>query len=189
MKTHYLQKHPCPSNHLSDMVCDLCDETLPSNADKMLHLTSTHMKKKPIVRLSNFHQYKCKKCNFAATHPATLADHTSTQHEASPSQTLVFECDLCPFSAPLLRNLRRHTAVTHAKIACDKCKFTTASEFHLTLHKEHNHINPEKTQSPQINSLLRCDLCGLTFVHPDDLDAHIQRRHVSQPDSASTQDT
>ena len=63
-------------------------------------------------------------------------------------------------------------ATKHAKLKCDQCPFTSASQFSHTLHKEQNHPQPEA----QI--LHPCHLCGMTFAIVSDLESHIQRRHT-----------
>ena len=67
------------------------------------------------------------------------------------------------------------------RLDVNKCQFTTSSEFHLSLHKEHQHKDTQHQKQP----LFPCDLCGITFVHQDDLDNHILRRHGPQQDETS----
>ena len=77
--------------------------------------------------------------------------------------------------------------MTHAKIKCDLCTFTSASQFHLFLHHENNHIVEQPISPP---TTYPCDLCGMMFGHSDDLNAHIQRRHThfeTSPPSSQAQ--
>ena len=61
-------------------------------------------------------------------------------------------------------NLKRHLAMTHAKLSAT-----------LYLHHSFSHFFTKQTISPP--TTFPCDLCGRIFGHSDDLNSHIQRRH------------
>ena len=183
LKTHIKRihevQHTSPSkNH----ACDLCERRFISYSVLSNHIKATHMTRIPKVAIVSLKQFKCQKCVFTSTHPKTLSAHITKKHGAPDKGTVTFPCELCPFTASLSIQLRKHIAVKHAKFRCDQCNFTSTSGFHLSLHQEHIH---NKTQS-QNRILYPCDLCGITFVNKDDIDAHIVRRHglteINPPD-------
>jgi hypothetical protein len=181
MMTHMQRNHNPDPNFTNVHGCEICDFKSSDKTTLSDHIVKNHMKSKLEVSLPKLQQFKCQKCNFAATHQTTLSEHVTNHHTDSSIQPISFECELCPFTASLHINLRKHIAVTHAKIGCDKCQFTTSSEFHLSLHKEHQHKDTQHQKQP----LFPCDLCGITFVHQDDLDNHILRRHGPRQDETS----
>ena len=143
------------------------------------HLDKLDLKNNPVVQVS-CNSCKCEQCNFTATKGATSKDHFTNKHGASSK----FDCKFCSLTAPLLRNPKIHIAVNHGKITCMQIHYFLT--YSLTnLHTEQVHKNLDTIQQPRKNSPFHCDLCGVSFVQPHDLDGHIQRRHVDvvQPDN------
>ena len=180
MKTHMETSHPDVNSQ-----CELC--AFQSNRDEALldHIMASHMKTSPRVSLPRLQEFRCKNCNFTATNQSTLRAHVTKSHPHSLNQKITFECEVCPFTTSHHIHLRKHIAVTHARFACDLCSFTSSSDLWLSLHKEHNHVKPQ----PQPEVLSPCVLCGISFVHQDDLDNHIQRRHTHKPDETPAPNT
>ena len=120
------------------------------------------------VTLKKLITLRCNKCTFAATNQSTLHDHQNQAHWDSlsedPRNPGLFRCDLCHFKAMSNINLKRHLAMTDAKLSA-------------TLHLNHSftHFFTKQTISPP--TTFPCDLCGRIFGHSDDLNSHIQRRH------------
>lgn len=163
IRTHMIQNHPPQTNQYS---CDICDFATADNASLVEHIQAAHMKNSPGISVHKLQSFHCDKCSFTALKESTLRDHIKAKHESTSLQ-----CELCPYSAPLKINLKRHIAVTHAKIQCDQCHFTSSSEFHLTLHKdqEHTQTQPKNTPKPSLskNSL------GLLPVTGGGCDGHV----------------
>ena len=183
MKTHLLNKHQTVTAYN----CTLCDYTAETSMNLNNHVLAQHMKNTVQVSLKKLITFHCNNCTYATTNKLSLNDHQHQAHPENPSNPVVFQCDLCPFKAKSSINLKRHSAMTHAKIKCDLCTFTSASQFHLFLHHENNHIVEQPISPP---TTYPCDLCGMMFGHSDDLNAHIQRRHThfeTSPPSSQAQ--
>ena len=56
---------------------------------------------------------------------------------------------------------------------CTKCNFTSASEFHLSLHMEHHKGSSNLTQQS-----FQCNQCGVMFSFENDLKNHLDRSHT-----------
>ena len=173
MKTHIQRNHEVSVSTTYN--CDLCDFRATLSSALGDHVASTHMKNLKI-NLQMMQHFQCQICSFSTTNQSLLNNHVTDHHTVTPSKNISFQCELCPFTAPLHMNLKRHIAVSHAKIRCDKCTFTSSSGFHLALHQEHSH----NVTAPQARPLCPCSLCGITFAQQDDLDSHIKRRHSPQ---------
>ena len=169
IKTHMMKNHPVPPADPSS--CNICDYSTTDDARLTQHILSVHMKNTP------------DQCTFTALKETTLRDHVRAKHEVSKAESTSLQCELCPFTAPLKIDMKRHIAVTHARIQCDRCHFTSSSQFHLTLHKEQEHSQTE----PIKDQLSPCILCGITFSQLHDLDSHIKRRHCPPQDEPSHQ--
>ena len=180
IRTHMMRTHSVPPNN--PYSCGVCAFTTDENASLMQHTLAVHMKNTPGISVHKLQSFHCDKCIFTALKESTLRDHIKTKHE-SPAESISLECELCPYTAPLKINLKRHIAVTHAKIQCDQCHFTSSSQFHLALHKDQDHSQPQ----PPKEQLYPCTLCGMTFSQLYDLDSHIKRRHCPPQDEPSTQ--
>ena len=181
MKTHMAKKHSFPPT--SFFSCNICDYRTTETASLTQHILDVHMKTTPEISINKLQSFHCHRCIFTALKEATLKDHIKTKHESPAAQTMSIQCDLCPYIAPLKINMKRHIAVTHARTQCDQCHFTSSSQFHLALHKEQDHSQPQ----PPKEQLFPCILCGMTFSQSYDLDSHIKRRHSPPQDEPSDQ--
>ena len=161
---------------------------MTSISDLDQHLISQHVKNNLQINLNNLETFRCEHCGLVETNQENLTKHVIDAH---PSPIL-HECEFCPFKCKHRIDLKKHTAITHAKSNCDRCSFTSSSQFHLFLHQENEHTDPGPTMTMPLT--IPCDLCGLTFSNADDLDSHVRRRHthseqqVPQPTQSSSND-
>ena len=181
IKTHMMKNHPVPPADPSS--CNICDYRTTDNACLTQHIVNVHMKNTPEICVTKLQSLHCDQCTFTALKETTLRDHVRAKHEVYSAESTSLQCELCPFTAPLKMDMKRHIAVTHARSQCDRCHFTSSSQFHLTLHKEQEH---SQTQ-PIKDQLFPCSLCGMTFSQLHDLDSHIKRRHCPPQDEPSHQ--
>ena len=59
------------------------------------------------ARLKNF---KCEKCEYAASHSSNLKQHVLVVHEKVNN----FKCELCEYAASNASNLKRHVLSVHS---------------------------------------------------------------------------
>ena len=121
----------------------------------------------------------CHVCEFTSDNPQAVSVHIETTHINECPQIVhhkVFHCDFCSFSDTHKQKVEEHV-LKHALLRCDQCIFTTQSQLDLDLHVVQCH---DPTQA-SIQTLHSCDLCGITFTLEDDLNKHIQRRHIQDP--------
>ena len=187
-----------------EVKCNICDSIFYDQYDLDLHTLSTHnlVTTSPITVtttdekvnldrlaticiLENFanailNLFHCEDCGFAATDESSLKTHCERNH-AIQIKKAILQCEFCPLTTSTKLELHKHTATNHAKLRCDQCPFTTISQFTLDLHIVQEHDPSQSISAP--SPLYPCDLCGITFNIEDDLNKHIQRRHVPVPDS------
>ena len=176
MKTHVKKEHASETA----LACTLCAYAPVSTSDLDQHLIEQHVRSNPQVKVNTVDTFRCALCEFIAIEQEILENHVKNTHEAST----LLQCEFCPFKCKNHIQLRKHSATYHAKSRCNKCNFTSSSQFHLFLHQENEHKDIEPTIPPS----LTCDLCGLTFFDTEELDSHIRRRHTHyEPDANVSQ--
>ena len=171
IKKHCDKKHKNKTNpHTQVIYCDLCDYKSIDPSDLSNHKETHIRNKNPKVTLEKLKTFKCPQCMFMTMNTDTLAAHIEESHKIIEK---IFKCELCPFITSLHIKLKKHVATTHAKLRCDKCSYTSKSEFSLLVHTQHDH--PPET--PVQESLFPCNVCGITFAHQSDLNTHVGRNH------------
>lgn len=108
----------------------------------------------------------CPHCWQRFAEKSSLREHISNAHQSSRR----FECDRCPSSYSGKIALARHVSEKHVKarrLACGSCGFSTSRRAALEEHVLRMHGNP-----------LKCPQCGRVCDTDDELQAHIQSKHV-----------
>lgn len=191
--TSHIQTH-------HEFQCSQCDDIFYDKYDLNMHISNKHGSLPECInsleterfaltcileefaKLVDKPEYDCEVCDLTPTVVNDTKTHQETQHGLN-TQTLsiLLECEFCAFTSTLHSELKRHIDGTHAKLFCSSCSFFTYSEFHLN-----NHIENEHERQP-----VPCGLCGISFTTKNQLEDHIQRRHINHdntvPNSSPSQ--
>ena len=194
------------TNHIQtehEIICANCGDVFYDKYDLNLHILSNHNRggssmithspdhsAEQIDRLSHMlileamansideQELTVEYCNLAPTTKDGINNHPPPLHEET-TVPKSFECDHCPLTLPSHRSLNDHVSSYHTRFNCDLCDLVTTSQNELIQHKEQVHTSLGSSVHPNYS----CALCGISFSLSDDLEAHIQRRHVFPPDS------
>ena len=135
--------------------------------DELNHENEKDLQQLAYIWLLDFHAssmdeppLSCKYCNLTLPSNNDLDVHLSGTHEQQT--TVPFIC------------------VREPECGCENCCNTQAYRDHSNVHLHDTH------DSLQVDPLFTCDLCGLSFTITDDLNDHVQRRHMIQSHETSS---
>ena len=101
--------------------------------------------------------------------------HTSTLSQTRPTtKKLELECEFCPYVTNKAIKFMKHVKSHNTHFACNKCPFTSCSEFAFEVHMQNDH---SPTKKPQQNACFPCSTCGMIFLDKKDLMEHTKRQH------------
>ena len=93
------------------------------------------------------------------------------------TQTNIFKCTNCKFSAIHESLLKQHKSENHRK-PCRKCKYIATNEEELKSHEEKSHAGSGAGASKQkVSEVLLCDFCEYTTEIPVELNLHEHNVH------------
>ena len=152
-----------------ELQCDNCDHICYDKYDLNTHILSTHKSNLSEPEVPNHSDME------RLVYTCMLEQYANTVDK----QTATIECEPYDIPSPNKNDHETHAEVNHTELTCADCSYTTNTESHLTLHRNKEH--PEKSLSQ--DQLVPCALCGITFTSKNDLENHIQRRHVTHQPS------
>ncbi|CAG2195054.1 KRAB [Mytilus edulis] len=158
---HELRKH-LAAEHKNFNLCHLCSFKSKNKTSLIVHLHNRH--KEPIP--DNMKTFKCDACDFYCFYPSYLKTHQQENH----SDSLDFQCTICPKKFKTKKSLRGHYNNTHGSnfFKCDKCSYTTRSQTTLQVHQQstHSEVRP-----------YTCHLCEYSCKLKGNLNSHLKNMH------------
>lgn len=178
LKSHYKINHS-PENQLQ---CEKC--TFTSSSQKLMR---EHLKEHTSGK-------KCPVCKYICSSSSSLRNHLRIHSDEKP-----YRCDLCPYSARQMGNVRSHMRKRHAdKLRADKLRAEKIRA--ARLHSRSKNINSSRSGgatkkvlsleidwSPQVTTdelgrlvrtsckkMHKCRLCEASFVRADSLRCHMR---------------
>ena len=160
--------------------CDQCQYVAIKESALMNHKSLKHNQIRDL----------CDSCDFAASNPETLKRHkesihrprlgyhcdqreyishevsSSMSHRRSKTDLIIFQCDLCDYTAYNLLTLQRHKETIHPGLPCDQCDCSFMHLYSLQIHIEREHRNEAsitKSSRYAVLSSIKYQVC--TYIY------------------------
>uniref|UniRef100_A0A8C3IZ30 C2H2-type domain-containing protein n=1 Tax=Calidris pygmaea TaxID=425635 RepID=A0A8C3IZ30_9CHAR len=130
----HLKRHGVTHFNVEHLKCSSCDYSTNKWPSLKQHLASHSHEEGPSAGCFYeqmqlpFKMYRCEECGYSTAHNGNLKLHLRIHTGEKP-----FKCDRCPVAFRTSSHLKRHL-LTHAKLCCRRCKFSTVNKCALQKH-------------------------------------------------------